>query len=271
VRIIADDFTSAMDSTCAFAARGHPGTMLLEQPSPGDGGQAPIVAVDLDTRAGAQAEAAQGCAAAAAVFAEARILLKTVDSTLRGHVAEEVVAAVRGSGRALAIIAPAFPAAGRATVHGVQLVNGEPVSSAFANDRRHPPVTARLADLVAGPVTLWRPTERSRALPASGYLLCDAAHDGDLDHLVARVGPRADVLWVGSPGLAAALARACRRRRAGRVPRARHVLIVIGSCNPVTVEQLRAAAGYLRDARLGERIASPKLTGTCKFGVAAGT
>jgi uncharacterized protein YgbK (DUF1537 family) len=87
--------------------------------------------------------------------------------------------------------------------------------------------------------------DRAAELPeliANGDLIvCSADEDGDLDRLVAAVPRLDEVLWVGSPGLAAALARRCARATAGAaslpVP-ARRPLIVVGSTNPATRRQL---------------------------------
>ena len=63
------------------------------------------------------------------------VLYKTVDSTLRGHIAEELEACFAASGRKALVFAPAFPQAGCTTVRGIQLVDGIPVSeSAYGHD-----------------------------------------------------------------------------------------------------------------------------------------
>src|SRR5436190_1924736 len=64
----------------------------------------------------------------------------------RGPLAAELEAARAASGRTAAVVAPAFPATGRTTVGGVQLVDGEPVHrTRFARDLVSP---VREADLV---------------------------------------------------------------------------------------------------------------------------
>lgn len=71
--------------------------------------------------------------------------------------------------------------------------------------------------------------------------VCSAVTDVDLDRLVSSAPWARDVLWVGSPGLAAALARHHPRTpEAARpeLPRARRPLVVVGSANPATRRQL---------------------------------
>ncbi|MGO8565420.1 four-carbon acid sugar kinase family protein, partial [Rhizobium ruizarguesonis] len=75
---------------------------------------------------------------AAKSLASAEILYNTVDSTIRGHVGAEVSAARAASGRAVSIVAPAFPAGGRTTEGGLQLLRGVPLEKTeFAMDTLH--------------------------------------------------------------------------------------------------------------------------------------
>ena len=62
---------------------------------------------------------------------------------------DKIAAAFEASGRERLVFAPAFPAAGRTTEGGVQLVDGAAVSeSVYADDPVHPARTAWLAELV---------------------------------------------------------------------------------------------------------------------------
>ena len=72
------------------------------------------------------------------------------------------------------MVAPAFPATGRTTVGGVQLVDGEPV-------------------------------HRDLRTLLPGADVRDAETDADLEAIVRSVDDPSSVLWVGSAGLAAAL------------------------------------------------------------------
>ena len=75
------------------------------------------------------------------------LLFKKVDSTLRGNVAAELAAALR-TRRALIspparvgiVFAPAFPALGRTTVNGRQLVYGQPLreTELWSSERARP-------------------------------------------------------------------------------------------------------------------------------------
>ncbi|MGW2014153.1 four-carbon acid sugar kinase family protein [Streptomyces sp. NPDC001927] len=245
IAVLADDLTSAGDGAAPFRGTGHRAKVLLaEAVEPAAPAVDGVVAVDLGSRLLDEASAAAVAAWSAGAFAGSELLIKTVDSTLRGHVAAEVRAAHAGSGRRAVVVAPAFPAEGRTTVRGVQHVHGVPVHETdFARDPVHPVRTADLAKLLPE-ADLLEP-ERFGKLPelidGGGLFVCSAATDAELDLLVASVPRPGDVLWVGSPGLAAALARHHSRIPAEpppEPPRARRPLIVVGSAHPATRRQL---------------------------------
>ncbi|MER8043883.1 four-carbon acid sugar kinase family protein [Streptomyces sp. NPDC094032] len=247
VVVLADDLTSAADGAVPFRRSGHPALVLFEPPkAPGGGGgftDVGVTAVDLGTRLVDATEAADRTRRAAEAYAGAGLLLKTVDSTLRGHVAAELRAALAGSGRRAAVVAPAFPAEGRTTVRGVQYVRGVRVdASEFARDPAHPVRTADLTRLLPES-TVVEPERLAELLPHGGVFVCSAATDEELDAVAAAVPRPEDVLWVGSPGLAAALARRHGRDPAAdfpELPPVRRPLAVVGSANPASRRQLAA-------------------------------
>ncbi|KUO09985.1 four-carbon acid sugar kinase family protein [Streptomyces sp. DSM 15324] len=244
IAILADDLTSAGDGAGPFRRAGHEARILLTAPACVPRPAVGVSAVDLGSRVLDEEAATSRTWRAARLFAGSELLFKTVDSTLRGHVAAEVRAAWEGSRRRAVVIAPAFPAEGRVTVDGVQHVRGVPVhESDYARDPAHP---VRCSDLaVLFPEAVLSQPVRAAELPeliGNGDLIVySATEDGDLDRLVAAVPRLDEVLWVGSPGLAAALARRC-ARATGSAPSlsapARRPLIVVGSTNPATRRQL---------------------------------
>jgi uncharacterized protein YgbK (DUF1537 family) len=249
IAVLADDLTSAGDGAAPFRRAGHRARVLLwpdsgaafDTAAPAVAG---VVAVDLGSRLLDEPAAVITTARAAGAFAAADLLVKTVDSTLRGHVAAEVRAAHAASGRPAVVLAPAFPAEGRTTVQGVQYVHGVPVhETAFARDPAHPVRCSDLGMLL--PEADHLEPDGFGKLPElierGGTFVCSAATDADLDHLVLSVPQAGDVLWVGSPGLAAALARHHSRTSAAALPglpAVRRPLVVAGSANPATRRQL---------------------------------
>ena len=166
---------------------------------------------------------------------------------LRGHIGAELSSALavwhprRG---AMAIVAPAFPALGRTTIDGRQRVNGVVLDRpAIPTLLEHSGVSTRSVDLSA---------VRSGRVAASlehyleegvGAVVCDAELEADLVAIAeagAQLGNR--VIWVGSAGLAHALARtAVPRVRRQSIPVARRetgaILIVVGSTARIAAEQ----------------------------------
>jgi uncharacterized protein YgbK (DUF1537 family) len=256
IALVADDLTSAADGAAPFRAAGFPARIELDAPAadgalgPDTGPPVGVTAVDVDTRRGPAALAGAPTARAVTRLAGADVLVKTMDSTVRGHLAVELAAALSASGRATAVIAPAFPAEGRTTVGGVQLLDGVPVhDTAFARDPGHPVRTADLTALVPGAVPVGREPGPGLAglLGRAPYVVADASHDRDLDRIVAAVPDPRQVLWVGSPGLAEALARRfapCAGPPSGAEPvgGGARVLVVVGSLHP---------ASWAQAARLG--------------------
>jgi uncharacterized protein YgbK (DUF1537 family) len=171
------------------------------------------------------------------------------------------VAALEVSGRDAAVVAPAFPATGRTTVGGVQLVDGEPVHrSRFARDPAHP---VREADLV-------------KLLPDARVY--DASTEEDLERVVQSIDDPASVLWVGSAGLAAALAAVYPGEDADEPeeePCGGPVLVVVGSANETAREQvarLEAPVVRLKGGDVsGAVIDALEWDGVCVLRPAAGT
>ena len=132
VTIIADDLSGATDSAVACAERGLDTVVALVDTS--DNGRAEAIAFDADTRRRSKHEAAAEAARLVRTRANisSGILFKKINSTLRGHIGAEIAAllsARRGTTgsslqRTIVVLAPAFPAQGRTTLQGRQLLNG---------------------------------------------------------------------------------------------------------------------------------------------------
>ena len=224
VGILADDLTSAADGAAPFVERGmHAVIGRGRVPAEGHA----VVAADSGSRSLCSAQAAQKVSELTEGLASRDVLYKTVDSTLRGHVTVELEAAFKASGRKMLVFAPAFPAAGRTTVSGVQLVHCVPVAdTVYGRDPVHPARHSRLVDLV--PSTI------------SSVVILDARTQDDLDHQVAALPDPESILWVGSPGMAAALAKRVAPATASTRPpvtAAGGVLVAIGTANPCSHRQ----------------------------------
>lgn len=220
VLIIADDLTGAMDAAGPFAARGLPTWVaaLPEDCDPSRFVRATVVSVNTESRHLSPDEAARRVTEAwQQVGGEGfDIVVKKVDSTLRGNPVAETAALAAAAGRARIVVAPAFPAQGRVVRRGEVFVHGTPLAeTAFAKDALSPAVTAPMAEAFA-PVAAGAAVASfdaagfaARDPSIAGVAVVDAESDTQLDAIAAGVLPRAgDWLMVGSAGLTASLARA---------------------------------------------------------------
>jgi len=252
IAVIADDLTGAADTGVQLVHAGYRtavffrATEVLED-------DLDAVSFDTDSRAIPAGFAAKRVLDALHVARGARTVYKKLDSTLRGNVAAELAAALGGARRDHVIVAPAFPAAGRTTVRGIQRVHGVPVDETeMVNDPHNPVREAHVPGLLAGAFSsvgalgvedLADPELVRRALEDYECVVADAERDADLEALVRAVPDHARVLWAGSAGLALALGSVYPGPCAGTagVQRApvRPVLVVVGSLSGVAREQVR--------------------------------
>lgn len=255
VAVIADDLTGAADTGVQLARAGYRTAVMFREAAAPES-EFDAVSFDTDSRTLPAGFAARRVVEAGHAARDARIVYKKIDSTLRGPVAAELSAALGSTRRRSAVVAPAFPAAGRTTAGGVQLVHGVPVHETEMRSDPHTPVReAHVPTLLRGAFSsvgtlgvedLGDPERVRRALAESECVVADAESDVDLEALARAVPEPSAVLWAGSAGLALALGAAYPGPRAGDaadpaplpVP-ARSVLVVIGSLHTVSRDQLR--------------------------------
>src|SRR5262245_27406922 len=221
VTIIADDLSGATDSAVACAERGLETVVALVDAS--DNGRAEAIAFDADTRRRSRDAAATETARLVRSRANVNggILFKKVDSTLRGHIGAEIAAllsARRGTTgsplrRTIVVLAPAFPAQGRTTVHGRQLLKGVPLEETELWQRETIAANASLLDMMgrSGLKSELVPIETVRAGAGAiraamldvadriDILVCDAQTDEHLTALAqASLDIDVDPVWAGS-------------------------------------------------------------------------
>jgi len=254
VRVVADDLTGACDIAAALLP--WDGPVVVETYAGADApADAALWVRNTQSRTLPVEEARRAVREAlVGLAAEDGVVLKKIDSALRGHVGAELEAAIEAVGAEEGFVLPAIPAVGRTTVAGVQLFDGVPMhATAFAADPLHPvsesevlPHVERASGRRCRTLSLADVRSRKRLAAAivRGRLegcttfACDAATDADLaralEVLLAR--PRPAVL-AGSLGLG----RALRERleiapgAPGPLPRrgsAAGMLVVVGSTHP---------------------------------------
>jgi uncharacterized protein YgbK (DUF1537 family) len=239
--VVADDLTGAADSAVAFARRGVATRVTFDRPSAPDGTE--VIAVDTDTRRAQPADAAQAVTVAVAAAPRARVTFKKIDSTLRGNISTETDAVLRAADTALAVCAPAFPGTGRTTVNGVQHAHGERIGDVRSLFTGLPVTGVPLTAVRAGELA-----EHLHRAQTDGIrvVVVDAETDADLTIVVrAVIAAPTRIVWVGSGGLAAALARTLVPEPAPVRPPtiAGPVLVVVGSGTPQAAAQAAAVRG----------------------------
>jgi len=257
--LIADDLTGACDAAVQFTARGRSAAVALEL---GAGILYPdVLAVSTESRGLSVEDSRRAIGNMALRLADTkpRILFKKIDSTLRGNAGAEIAATVSAFGCDAAVITPAFPAMKRIVADG----------------------WLRVAGLVDGPAD-FEPVEIGAYFQAQGlashrhvgaggataaigggvrFVSVDAVCDADLDAVVeTMMESKGRILWAGSAGLAAALARnisAGRERIARPADRLGPVLFCIGSAHPATVAQQRRLLAERPACALSAEAAAP--------------
>jgi len=256
VLIIADDLTGAMDSAGPFAEIGVE-TWVVAAPmqcDPGAFGEAQVVSVNTDSRhlPGPEAAARLREVLRRLRPADFDLIVKKIDSTLRGNVVAETLALLQASGRLAAVVAPAFPAQGRTVKGSVVHINGVPLAqTGFAQDALSPPPLAPLdrvfAEAAPGlPVIAAEPSRLPGFETLAGICVVDSSDDADLAAVVTATQTRfRDLLLVGSAGMTKALARACFGSGSPQPPRGQldgTIVFAVGSRAVQSAEQVEALA-----------------------------
>ena len=268
ILIIADDLSGAAD--CAIACAGSGLSAVVTFGDLQEEVATEVLSIDADTRNLEPDLAAQQTATLfhRHAAAENLLLFKKLDSTLRGNVGAEMAALLelrRGMSssnrRIVAVMAPAFPAGGRTTVEGQQLVHGKPLHESEtwrhldASCPSHIPTMLRMAGMQ--PATLALDLVRSSAIALrqameqlaenADVLICDAETDDDLRAIAtASMVLGRETLWSGSAGLAYHLPFAAGLSGTAPCPTSLlatgPTLIVVGSLSSVSREQVNVLA-----------------------------
>lgn len=255
--VIADDLTGANDTGIQFVKLGFTAATLLDPSMLREEAEYDVVVVDTESRNVNPDEARKLVKKAVfellPLWGEA-IFYKKVDSTLRGNIASELSALQELLNPSCVVFAPAYPKNGRTTKDGIHYLHGIPVDQTeLAKDPRKPVTTSDLSELLASGGFSSRHLSlkavREGSIPAvfaaAGGELClsfDVEEDDDFTAIVNGVASAVDVervLWVGSAGLAEALAA---RSSMGRCGCGGPALVVVGSASATSRSQLRKAA-----------------------------
>jgi D-threonate/D-erythronate kinase len=261
--LIADDVTGACDTGVQFARHGLSSTVWLD-PTRVPSTLAQVVALNTDSRCDEGTAAKAKIQQIASLYSEIKpgIILKKIDSTLRGNVGQEILATMKYFRRDCAIIAPAFPAMGRTVRNGIlewkdgsgagSVDIGELLQQQGIPSQRIVRTGVSTQD-AAGEALLGN----MNANPGM-FIVTDCTEQKDLGILVSRAYHlRQRLLWIGAAGLGMALARKLGNstpKQSATLSKDASVLFWIGSTHPVTQDQRDV---FLKDSAGIEIVAEP--------------
>ena len=243
VTVFADDLSGAAEAASAFLGRAVELSLRLDVATPPP--TAGVTVTDLNTRAMTARDAQRTLRTALAGVPRDGLVIKKIDSLLRGHIGAEVaVLAERGP----VIMAAALPTMNRIVVGGTLHVGGVPLhrTRAWAAETTSPPptVAALFGDLPSTSIPAGHDLadSLSRAASTGHVAICDAATDADLELIVRTSRSIPGAQLVGTSALATAVARTL--PVTDREPDIRRaamaVLTVVGTAEPIAVAQVAA-------------------------------
>lgn len=209
--IVADDFTGSNDTGVQMCRRGlDTSVMFAGHPLPAG---ASSVVIDTESRGltGEEARAVTAGAVKDVDLSVYKYVIKKVDSTIRGNVAEEVQAVDEAYGSELVIFAPALPDLDRTTVKGVHMLKGVPITQTeLAKDPKKPVTEDNLANILrrvyteeVRHVSIEEIREDRIDLTGCRLFTFDAELNSDLQKIISAaraMGKR--TLWVGTAAMA---------------------------------------------------------------------
>ncbi|WP_263384880.1 four-carbon acid sugar kinase family protein [Granulicella arctica] len=238
VRIIADDLTGACDTAVAFACVGMV-TEVETTWSIRTASNAAVIAWNTESReiSVMSSNARIDEAASRLEKDPAHHVFKKIDSIFRGNSFSEIAACLVKFPHEIAVLAPAFPELGRTLRDGVLTAND------FFG-KHHRDIAEGLQNAGVAPHKVSSAAcIREAYASGSRVVLCDSETEQDLLAIVGEslnLAGAGRVLWIGSGGLAHALASVLSSAEAPSCPTVTGstVVFVVGSDHPVTLRQL---------------------------------
>jgi uncharacterized protein YgbK (DUF1537 family) len=242
--IIADDLTGACDAAVAFSSKGA-STQVRLHADLISSESFDVSAVCTESRDMSAEQAVRTIHHVAETLDSKPYdqIFKKIDSTFRGNTFSEIQATLDAFKNYFAIVAPAYPALGRTVTGGMLMISDITGETAVRLRERFDEIGLPFHWIPAGQNPQQIKQKMLRSL-RSGHrmIFCDAVTNEDLHAAVcaAKALPQ-KILWVGSAGLADALAadlpaKPLRRKIHAGGP----VLFFVGSNHPVTQKQVSA-------------------------------
>jgi len=240
--IVADDFTGANDTGLQLTRQGKATYVTFQPEAEVSEGVSLVINTESRNCSEEQAAVRIGKALAHLDLDSFDVVMKKIDSTLRGNIASEIKALDALYGSALVLVAPALPSLGRTTLNGRQYLNGLPI---LETEHAHDPIKAvsednlvsllaRAYDEPVAHISLGQIRSGSLRFPQARIVVCDAETDEDMRIVVRKARSlQTRILYVGTLALAGHLCE-------GENP-SKPSLGLIASLNSVTAIQVRYA------------------------------
>lgn len=256
--IIADDFTGALDTGVQLAKQGVPTRVTTNRDASllQAGAECAVLVVDSETRHLPPPEAYRivyDLTARAKALSIPHVMKKT-DSALRGNIGAELSAVLDASGAAFLPFFPALPEMGRVTVNGIHYIGKTPVAqSPFGQDPFEPVTSSSVPEIIAAqtelPVSVIAEGADFSPQNARGIAVFDTKSQEALRRAASALSADGALsVMAGCAGLGGTLKENLHLTgtRTEMPVLSKGLLMLCGSVNPITREQLRQAdqAGY---------------------------
>ncbi|MDY0178957.1 MAG: four-carbon acid sugar kinase family protein, partial [Synergistaceae bacterium] len=250
--VLCDDLTGSSVQSIQLKSRGFSPVQKIRHEGPDPSrkeGYPPIMVVNINTRMSTPEVARERVRSAVLSADPQDRFAKRIDTTLRGHLYDETSILLEMKPDTVALVVPAYPASGRTTIGGYQLLNGSLLEETeVGRDPTWPISTSYLPSFFNGNFPLsciaidhvnsgFHEISR-RLLDQSGYsriIIVDAQSDEDIE-TIAKAAASIPVSFIPvdpGPFTASYLFHLFSGKRRGVV------LALVGSVSDITMEQLR--------------------------------
>lgn len=209
--IVADDFTGSNDTGVQLTRRGFRTKVVLDPAGILEDGLSYVLDTESRNIPGSEAREKVATLLKGLDLGAFDCVVKKVDSTLRGNIAEEISETDRAYGSELVIFMPALPSLGRTTTNSVHRLNGVRIGlTELARDPRKPVSQDNIAELLretydepVGALTLTQIRDGEPDFSGARLWACDAETNEDMLRVIeaARKLNRR-TLWVGTAAMA---------------------------------------------------------------------
>ena len=232
--ILADDLTGACDTAAVFASRNVPVKVVMDTNEYKDAAKI-ITVINTQSRISDPDESRDKARRAGVVLKNKKVILKKIDSSLRGRVPEEINGLLETSGSRRTVLLPAIPSIGKTVKNRKIYDNGIPIhKKEYAEDPLNPIISSSIRDILSEELS-------------SRVEIWDAEEQRDIETAVNLTLQDEPVLYIGSLGIAEALSGRvlCASHKKVLIKKCGKCLIVSGSAYSKTMEQMkRAESGF---------------------------